>query len=310
MMRVPHSMDSAMSDKPRIRARNFPSAEDEARAAQPPGRYDGPGCSFRMAFTDTEFLLREELRPVRLQLELLKAELVQQEQGVESTVVVFGSARFKAPDVAARMLEEALAGGDEAAVGRARQMVRNARWYEEARRFGALVTREADALGEPVIVATGGGPGVMEAGNRGAFEAGGRSMGMSIFLPFEEAPNPYITPELCFQFHYFAIRKMHFLMRAVALVSFPGGLGTLDELFEVLTLTQTRKIRRRPIVLIGRDFWQRLIDFDVLVEHGVISPEDKSLFHYAETAEEAWDAIKAAYNGDNPALTARQLKGN
>ncbi len=133
---------------------------------------------------------------------------------------------------------------------------------------------------------------------------------MSIFLPFEEAPNPYITPELCFQFHYFAIRKMHFLMRAVALVSFPGGLGTLDELFEVLTLTQTRNIRRRPIVLIGRDFWERLINFDVLVEHGVISPEDKNLFHYAETAEEAWGVIKAAYQGDNPALVARQMRGN
>ena len=189
-------------------------------------------------------------------------------------------------------------------------MVKNAQWYEEARRFGELVTREPDVLGEPVIVATGGGPGIMEAGNRGAFEAGGRSMGMSIFLPFEEAPNPYITPELCFRFHYFAIRKMHFLMRAVALVSFPGGLGTLDELFEVLTLTQTRKIRRRPIVLIGRDFWERLINFDVLVEHGVISPEDKNLFHYAETAEEAWGVIKAAYQGDNPALVARQMRGN
>ncbi|CAM5316693.1 MULTISPECIES: LOG family protein [unclassified Thauera] len=298
-----------MTDKSPIRARNFPSAEDEARAVQPHGRYDGPGSAFRMAFTDTEFLLRDELRPVRLQLELLKAELIQQEQGVESSVVVFGSARFKAPDVAAKLLEEALAGGDEAAIGRARQMVKNARWYEEARRFGELVTREPDALGEPVIVATGGGPGIMEAGNRGAFEAGGRSMGMSIFLPFEEAPNPYISPELCFQFHYFAIRKMHFLMRAVALVSFPGGFGTLDELFEVLTLTQTRKIRRRPIILIGRDFWQRLLDFDVLIEHGVISPEDVGLFHYAETAEEAWDAIKAAYSGDNPGLTARQVKG-
>jgi len=298
-----------MTDKSPIRARNFPSAEDEARAVQPHGRYDGPGSAFRMAFTDTEFLLRDELRPVRLQLELLKAELIQQEQGVESSVVVFGSARFKAPDVAAKLLEDALAGGDEAAIGRARQMVKNARWYEEARRFGELVTREPDALGEPVIVATGGGPGIMEAGNRGAFEAGGRSMGMSIFLPFEEAPNPYISPELCFQFHYFAIRKMHFLMRAVALVSFPGGFGTLDELFEVLTLTQTRKIRRRPIILIGRDFWQRLLDFDVLIEHGVISPEDVGLFHYAETAEEAWDAIKAAYSGDNPGLTARQVKG-
>jgi uncharacterized protein (TIGR00730 family) len=135
-------------------------------------------------------------------------------------------------------------------------------------------------------------------------------MGMSIFLPFEEAPNPYITPELCFQFHYFAIRKMHFLMRAVALVSFPGGLGTLDELFEVLTLTQTHKIRRRPIVLIGREFWQSLINFDVLVDYGVINADDVDLFHYAETAEEAWELIKAAYNGDNPALVARQMRGN
>ncbi|SEF57657.1 TIGR00730 family Rossman fold protein [Thauera chlorobenzoica] len=299
-----------MSEKPHLRARNFPSAEDEARAVQPHGRYDGPGSAFRMAFTDTEFLLREELRPVRLQLELLKAELIQQEQGVESSVVVFGSARFKAPEVAAALLADAVASGDEEAIRRARQMVSNARWYEEARRFGELVTRESEALGEPVIVATGGGPGIMEAGNRGAFEAGGRSMGMSIFLPFEEAPNPYITPELCFQFHYFAIRKMHFLMRAVALVSFPGGFGTLDELFEVLTLTQTRKIRRRPIVLIGRDFWQRLIDFEVLIEHGVISAQDVELFHYAETAEEAWAVIKAAYSGDNPALVARQMKGN
>jgi hypothetical protein len=303
-------MDMKMTDPSRIRARNFPSAGDEARAVQPHGRYDGPGSAFRMAFTDTDFLLREELRPVRLQLELLKPELIQQEQGVESTVVVFGSARFKAPDVADAMLRDAVASGDEAAIRRAQRMVGNARWYEEARRFGELVTREPEVLGEPVIVATGGGPGIMEAGNRGAYEAGGRSMGMSIFLPFEEAPNPYITPELCFQFHYFAIRKMHFLMRAVALVSFPGGLGTLDELFEVLTLTQTRKIRRRPIILVGRDFWQRLIDFEVLVEHGVISPEDLNLFHYAETAEEAWDAIKAAYSGDNPTLTARQLRGN
>ena len=299
-----------MKQEAPIRARNFPSAKDEVKAVQPHGRYDGPDSSFRMAFADSEFLLREELRPVRLQLELQKAELIQQEQGVESTVVVFGSARFKAPDVAAAMHAEALASGDKAALRKAEAMVRNAHWYTEAQRFGELVTREADALGEPVIVATGGGPGIMEAGNRGAFEAGGRSMGMSIFLPFEEAPNPYITPELCFQFHYFAIRKMHFLMRAVALVSFPGGLGTLDELFEVLTLTQTHKIRRRPIVLIGREFWQSLINFDVLVDYGVINADDVKLFHYAETAEEAWELIKAAYNGDNPALVARQMRGN
>lgn len=291
-------------------AHNFPTAEDEAKAAQLPSPYDGPGSSFRMAFADSEFLLRQELRPVRLQLELLKAELIQQEQGVDSTVVVFGSARFKSPEAAAAMLEEANATGDPARIRLATQMVKNARFYEEARRFGELVTREADALGDRVIVTTGGGPGIMEAGNRGAFEAGGRSMGMSIFLPFEEAPNPWITPELCFRFHYFAIRKMHFLMRAVALVSFPGGLGTLDELFEVLTLSQTHKIRRRPIVLIGRDFWQRLINFDVLVEHGVINPEDVNLFHYAETADEAWDIIKSAYNGDNPPLDAKQRQDN
>lgn len=293
-----------------IRARNFPSAQDEIEAAQPHSPYDAPGSSFRMAFADSEFLLREELRPVRLQLELLKAELIQQEQGVESTVVVFGSARFKSPEVAAAMLDEARAGDDPVAIRRAEQMVKNARYYAEARRFAELVTQEPDVLGEPVIIATGGGPGVMEAGNRGAHDAGGRSMGMSIFLPFEEAPNPWITPELCFQFHYFAIRKMHFLMRAVAVVSFPGGFGTLDELFEVLTLTQTRKIRRRPIILIGRDFWERLIDFDVMIEHGVISLEDVELFRYVETADEAWDAIKAAYNEDNPALVARQLRGS
>ena len=264
----------------------------------------------RLAFADPEFLLRRETRGIRFQLEMLKPDIEQQARGIENTVVVFGSARFKAPDVAEAMLRDAVASGDEAAIRRAQQMLRNARWYEEARRFGELVTRESEALGEPVIVATGGGPGIMEAGNRGAFDAGGRSMGMSIFLPFEEAPNPYITPELCFQFHYFAIRKMHFLMRAVALVSFPGGLGTLDELFEVLTLTQTQKIRRRPIVLIGREFWQSLINFDVLVDYGVINADDVDLFRYVETAEEAWELIKAAYNGDNPALVARQMRGN
>lgn len=261
-----------------------------------------------MAFLDTEFLLREELRPVRLQLELLKPELIQQEQGVESTVVVFGSARFKSSAEAQKLLDEARAGGDQSAIRDAQRMMDNAHWYEEARRFGELVTREADALGEPVIIATGGGPGIMEAGNRGAHEADGRSMGMSIVLPFEEAPNPYITPELCFRFHYFAIRKMHFLMRAVALVSFPGGLGTLDELFEVLTLTQTGKIRRRPIVLVGRAFWQELVNFDVLVDHGVIDAEDKELFHYADSAQEAWSLIKAVYRSGNAALVAPQMR--
>ncbi|QDF99183.1 TIGR00730 family Rossman fold protein [Azoarcus sp. DD4] len=297
-----------MMDTNKLKVRNFPSAHDEAVAPKPATPYDGPGSSFRMAFTDNEFLLRDELRPVRLQLELMKPELIQQDQGVASTIVVFGSARFKPRDVAETMLADAAASGDEAAIARAERTLRMSHYYEQARRFGELVTRESDALGEPVIISTGGGPGIMEAGNRGAYEAGGRSMGMNIYLPFEEAPNPYITPELCFQFHYFAIRKMHFLMRAVALVSFPGGFGTLDELFEAMTLTQTRKIRRRPIILFGREFWERLINFDVLVEDGVISPEDLDLFQYVETAEEAWEAIKLAYRIDDPKLTARQLK--
>ena len=202
-------------------------------------------------------------------------------------------------EVAEAMLQDAVAGGDEASIRRAAQMVKNARWYQEARRFGELVTQEPDALGEPVIVATGGGPGIMEAGNRGAFEAGGRSMGMSIFLPFEEAPNPYITPELCFQFHYFAIRKMHFLMRAVALVSFPGGMGTLDELFEVLTLVQTKKAKPVPILLFGTDYWKRLINFDVLVEEGTISPEDLELFQYVDDPQVAWEAILRFYDMPN-----------
>ena len=297
-----------MSSQPTLKTRNFPSAHDEAVTAKTVSPYDVPGSSFRMAFADTEFLLREELRPVRMQLELMKPELVQQDYGVESTIVIFGSARFKPREVAEQLLAEARTLGDAATIRRAERQLDMSRYYEEARRFARLVTLESDALGEPVIVSTGGGPGIMEAGNRGAHEAGGRSMGMSIYLPFEEAPNPYITPELCFQFHYFAIRKMHFLMRAVALVSFPGGFGTLDELFEVITLTQTRKIRRRPIILFGREFWQRLIDFDLLVEEGVIGAADLELFQYVETAEEAWEAIKLAYRIDDPALTARQLR--
>ena len=292
----------------KLKARNFPSAHDEAIAQQPIHRYEGPESAYRMAFTDNDFLLREELRPVRVQLELMKPELVQQDQGVESTIVVFGSARLLPRIVAEEMLDKARIGGNPATIRHAERQLELSRYYEEARRFGELVTRDSDALGEPVIISTGGGPGIMEAGNRGAFEAGGRSMGMNIYLPFEQAPNPYITPELCFQFHYFAIRKMHFLMRAVALVSFPGGFGTLDELFEVLTLAQTGKIRRRPILLFGREFWTRLLNFDVLIEDGLINPGDVNLFHYVDTAEEAWDAIKFAYSTDNPDATARQVR--
>ncbi|MEF7613490.1 LOG family protein [Aquincola sp. MAHUQ-54] len=284
-----------------LTARNFPSAEEDAQIAEPPHRYTGPESAYRLAFTDTDFLLREELRPVRMQLELLKPELIQQEQGIESTIVIFGSARILPSDEAQRRLEAVqAAGADAAALKRAEMAVTMSRYYDEARRFSEMVTRRARTMATPVYVSTGGGPGIMEAGNRGAFEIGGRSLGLNIVLPHEQAPNPYITPELCFQFHYFGLRKMHFLMRSVAIVAFPGGFGTLDEMFEALTLIQTKKSRRRPVLLFGRDFWTRLINFDLLIETGMISPEDIDLFRFVETAEEAWEHLAAEYGFDLP----------
>ena len=284
-----------MDKKTNLTARNFPSAQAEAEVPQPHSRYDGPESAYRLAFADTEFLLREELRPVRMQLELLKPEMMQAEQGIESTIVIFGSARIVAPEVAQRLLDDATSANDPVALAIARNHLRMAPYYEEARRFSELVTRKSRHLATPVYVVTGGGPGIMEAGNRGAFEIGGKSIGLNIVLPHEQAPNPYITPELCFQFHYFGLRKMHFLMRSIALVCFPGGFGTLDEMFETLTLMQTGKCRRRPILLFGRDFWSRLIDFDLLVETGMISEVDLQLFRFVETAEEAWAALDAEY---------------
>jgi uncharacterized protein (TIGR00730 family) len=297
-------------DKPSaIPARPFPTAQEDAEkeVVSPIARYEGPGSAYRLAFTDTEFLLREELRPIRLQLELLKPELVQDEQGVEATIVIFGSARILAPDVAEIELDAARAGGDPQALRIAQTRVAMSRYYEEARRFSAIVTTRSATLAKPLYVVTGGGPGIMEAGNRGAFEIGGKSVGLNIVLSHEQIPNRYITPELCFQFHYFALRKMHFLMRAVALVCFPGGFGTLDELFEVLTLKQTGKSRMRPILLFGREFWTRLIDFDLLVDTGMISPEDVHLFRFVETAEEAWAMLAAEYGYDLPDTTTGEL---
>lgn len=276
-------------------ARTFPTAHEDAETEleTPNARYEGPESAYRLAFTDTEFMLREELRPIRLQLELLKPQLVQDEQGVEATIVMFGSARIVAPDVAARELEAARSGDDERALKIAETRVAMSRYYEEARRFSEIATLRSRTLAKPLFVVTGGGPGIMEAGNRGAFEVGGKSIGLNIVLSHEQVPNRYITPELCFQFHYFALRKMHFLMRAVALVCFPGGFGTLDELFEVLTLVQTGKSRMRPILLFGREFWTRLIDFDLLIETGMIAADDIHLFHFVETAEEAWNLLVA-----------------
>jgi len=290
-------------------ARTFPTAQEDAEkeTVSPNARYEGPESAYRLAFTDVEFLLREELRPIRLQLELLKPELVQNEHGVDATIVFFGSARVVATEVAERELAAARASGDARALKAAQTRVAMSRYYEEARRFAAIVTRRSASLDKPIYVVTGGGPGIMEAGNRGAFEVGGKSVGLNIVLSHEQVPNRYITPELCFQFHYFALRKMHFLMRAIALVCFPGGFGTLDELFEVLTLVQTGKSRMRPILLFGREFWTRLIDFDLLIDTQMISPEDVRLFHFVETAEEAWALLAAEYGYDLPNTEGGEL---
>jgi len=289
-----------MTQRSRLHERNFPTAEQEALAEKPVSRYDGPESSFRLAFTDERFLLREELRPVRMQLELLKPEMIQQEHRIESTIVLFGSARIVPPDVAQAQLQAARAGTDAAAVRRAAVVLEMSQYYDEARRFSSIVTERSRTLDTPIYVVTGGGPGIMEAGNRGAHDVGGRSIGLNIVLPHEQAPNPYITPELCFQFHYFAMRKMHFVMRSIALVCFPGGFGTLDELFETMTLVQTGKSRARPILLFGRAFWEKLINFQHLVDSGMISAEDLGLFHYVETADEAWQRLAEHYGFDLP----------
>jgi uncharacterized protein (TIGR00730 family) len=283
-----------------LTARNFPSAQEDAAAVREADLYSGPTSAYRLAFTDSAFLLREELRPVRMQLELLKPEIVQREQGVESTIVIFGSARILPPDVAALGLADAQRGGDAQAIRKASSQLAMSRYYDEARRFAALATQRSRDHATPLFVVTGGGPGIMEAGNRGAFEVGGKSVGLNIVLPHEQAPNPYITPELCFQFHYFALRKMHFLMRSIALVCFPGGFGTLDELFETMTLVQNGKSRKRPILLFGREFWERLIDFQYLVDTGMISAGDLNLFRFVETAEEAWEVLASHYGFDEP----------
>jgi hypothetical protein len=292
---------------PKLTERNFPTAEQEASAAAQvvaeqaaAARYAGPESAYRLAFTDTAFLLREELRPVRMQLELLKPELIQQELGIESTIVIFGSARIQPPDAAAAALEAARAASDSTALRRAETAFEMSGYYAEARRFAALVTERSRQHATPIYVVTGGGPGIMEAGNRGAHDVGGKSIGLNIVLPHEQAPNPYITPELCFQFHYFALRKMHFVMRSIALVCFPGGFGTLDELFETLTLIQTGKSRARPILLFGQRFWEKLIDLDHLVDTGMISPGDVNLIRFVETAEQAWEALADHYGFDAP----------
>jgi len=263
--------------------------------------------AYKLAFDDIDFLLRDEMRPVRFLLELSKPELLLQEHGINQTVVIFGSARTLDMETARLKKEKAELAlnenpGDpdlQKEVSRSDRMIRQAGYYEQARKLSRLISESSGCADCPQLhVVTGGGPGIMEAANRGAHEAGYESVGLNIVLPHEQAPNPYITPELCFQFHYFAMRKMHFMLRARALVIFPGGFGTLDEMFEALTLIQTGKIKPLPVIFFGRDYWQQLINFDFLVEEGVINEEDLSLFRFVDSEVDAWQIIRSSLEQD------------
>lgn len=255
------------------------SQEDREAAEHTPITPQTQAPSYKLAFADADFIGREDLRPVRLQLELLKPELLMDEAGIKSTIVLFGGARIPAPA--------------NKADARTQTLADLSKYYEEARKFSEIMTAKSmETGGSENVIVTGGGPGVMEAGNRGAQDAGGKSIGLNIVLPFEQAPNSYVTPELCFNFHYFAIRKMHFLMRAAAITVFPGGFGTLDETFEALTLIQTGRMARVPFLLFGRSFWEKIINWDALAEAGTISEDDLALFRFVETAEEAVEALE------------------
>jgi uncharacterized protein (TIGR00730 family) len=249
--------------------------------------------SYRLPVEDTELLLRDEMRAVRFALEYAKAELSPRDWGVRSTIIVFGSAQIPSPEQAETLLREAKG---TPAFERVNRQVKQTRWYETARAFGRLVSERGGALAaegglRDNVIATGGGPGIMEAANRGASDAGAPSIGFNISLPAEQEPNPYSTPELTFRFHYFAMRKMHLAMRANALAVFPGGFGTMDELFELLTLQQTQKAPPMPIVLFGREYWGRIVDFEGLVEEGMIAAADLALFAFADDPEEGWEAM-------------------
>ena len=271
---------------------DVPATADDVSAADPMLPH-----AYRLAFADPEFMARREARGIRFQLEMLKPDLGQQAHGIEHTVVVYGSARFVDAATAEARLVEAQSHGDPALIATAQRDVRNAVRYEHARAFARLVAEysQHQPQEQRLYICTGGGPGIMEAANRGAFEAGALNVGLNIVLPHEQQGNRYITPELSFKFHYFALRKMHFMMRAKALVSFPGGFGTMDELFEVLTLVQTTKVKPVPIILFDSQFWKKLFNFELLVEEGMISPQDIELFHFVDTPEDAWQVIVDFY---------------
>jgi uncharacterized protein (TIGR00730 family) len=255
------------------------AGEDRSTAEEVPVTAQTQSKAYKLAFNDFDFMCREDMRPVRFQLELLKPEVMLNEYGVQSTIVLFGGARIPEPT--------------QKDGARTKTLADLSRFYDEAREFARLMTlKSLEGGAHEGVIATGGGPGVMEAGNRGAADAGGVSIGLNIVLPHEQAPNEYVTPDLCFNFHYFAIRKMHFLMRAKAICVFPGGFGTMDETFEALTLIQTGRMERVPFLMFGREFWEKIINWDALAEAGTISAEDLNLFRFVETAAEAVDAIE------------------
>src|SRR3954462_9876711 len=289
-----------MTSQPLPPKRIFPSSKVDARAAEHvPSIPQTEHEAYRLAFQDNEFLLREDLRPVRFQLELLKPELLLNEANIWSTFVFYGSARIPAPEMADALIAAATNPEQEKI---AERLKAKSKYYEIAHELAKLASRfEPDEEGKRhFVVCSGGGPSIMEAANRGATEEGQESIGLNIVLPHEQLPNRYVTPSLSFQFHYFALRKLHFLLRARAVAVFPGGYGTFDEMFELLTLIQTGRVRPLPIILFGRDFWNRIVNFDGLVAEGVISPHDLDLIHWSEDAGEAWDYVMSFY-AEHPA---------
>ena len=284
-----------MSEHPRPPKRIFPSSRIEAKNAEHvPSIPQTESESYKLAFQDTDFLLREDLRPVRFQLELLKPELLLNEANIGSTFVFYGSARIPSPEMADELVAAAANPQQERI---AERLKAKARYYDVARELARLASRcTIDDEGKRhFVVCSGGGPSIMEGANRGAHDEGAETIGLNIVLPHEQLPNRYVTPNLSFQFHYFALRKMHFLIRARAVAVFPGGYGTCDEMFELLTLVQTGKVRPLPILLFGRDYWNRVINFDAMVEEGVIAPHDLDLIHWCEEADEAWEFVTRFY---------------
>ena len=282
-----------------VTSRKFPRARTDAAfaEAQAPDTPQTRDPAYRLAYRDTDFLLREDLRPVRFQLELLKCETLMEEAGIGSTLVCYGSARIPSPDMAEAARATATTPQRKAVVER---LVANSKYYDEARKLGRIASECAvvEDGKRQFVICSGGGPSIMEAANRGAADAGAESIGLNIVLPHEQAPNQYVTPHLSFQFHYFALRKMHFLLRARAVAVFPGGFGTLDEFMELLTMIQTGMLKPIPILLVGKDYWDRVINFAAMADEGVINHADLELFRWVETAEEAWDHIKAFYELD------------